>query len=64
VLEWSIKRILCQNGTLVAEWYFRCDYEGAVGGFDGVTIADFNEDLRIMKLLEFQSKAEHIFPYD
>ena len=49
---------------LVAEWYFRCDYEGSIGGFDGVTIADFDENLRIIKLLEFQSKAEHEYPYD
>ena len=64
VLEWSISRTLCQQNTLVAMWYFQCDYEGSVGGFDGVTIADFDENLRITKLLEFQSKAEHEFPYD
>lgn len=64
VLEWPIKRVIQQGNTLVAEWYFRCDYEGSIGGFDGVTIADFDENLRIIKLLEFQSKAEHEYPYD
>ena len=64
VLEWIIKRVLQQDNTLVAEWYFKCDYEGSIDGFDGVTIADFDENLKITKLLEFQSKAEHEFPYD
>lgn len=63
VLEWTIHRVICQGSTLVVQWYFKCDYEGTVDGFDGVTIADFDEDLRITKLLEFQSKAEHEYPY-
>lgn len=63
VLEWTIKRIMEQNGTVIAEWYFRCSYDGNVDGFDGVTIADFDDDMRISKLCEFQSKAEHVFPY-
>lgn len=64
VLEWTIKRILEQNQTLIAEWYFKCDYDGVIDGFDGVTIADFDDDLKIIKLCEFQSKAEHYYPYD
>lgn len=63
VLEWTIKRILEQNQTVIAEWYFKCEYEGNVDGFDGVTIADFDEDMKISKLCEFQSKAEHVYPY-
>lgn len=64
VLEWTLKRILEQNQTLIAEWYFKCDYDGVTDGFDGVTIADFDDDLKITKLCEFQSKAEHYYPYD
>ena len=45
------------------EWYFKCDYEGNVDGFDGVTIAEFNEDMKICDLREFRSKAEHNYPY-
>ena len=63
VLEWSIKRILQQGRTLVAEWYFQCDYDNTISAFDGVTIADFDEQKRITRLCEFQSKAEHHFPY-
>lgn len=64
VLEWTIKRIFEQNQTLIVEWYFRCDYDGKIDGFDGVTIADFDKDMKILKLCEFQSKAEHYYPYE
>ena len=51
VLEWTINRVIQQGNTLVVQWYFKCDYAGTVDGFDGVTIADFDEDLRIIRLL-------------
>lgn len=63
VLEWSIKRVLQQKNTLVVEWYFKCDYEGNVDGFDGVSIVDFDDNMKILKLCEFQSKPEHYYPY-
>lgn len=63
VLEWNIKRIHTVGRTVFTEWYFKCEYEGTVDGFDGVTIADFDDDCRIVKLCEFQSKAEHYLPY-
>jgi hypothetical protein len=64
VLEWSIKRIVEQDNTLVAEWYFECGYNGEKSGFDGVTVAEFNEEMKISRLLEFQSKHEHYHPYE
>lgn len=63
VLEWSIKRTFEKNRIIIVEWYFKCKYDGTINGFDGVTIADFNEDMKILKLCEFQSKAEHFYPY-
>lgn len=63
VLDWTIKRIITQERTLVAQWHFKCDY-GGEAEFDGVTIADFDADGRITRLCEFQSKAEHYFPYE
>lgn len=64
VLEWSIKRVIEKDRTIIAEWFFKCDYEGTYSGFDGVTIADFDMNMKIIKLCEFQSKAEHCYPYD
>ena len=64
VLEWTIKRTFEQGQTIIVEWYFRCDYDGVVDGFDGVTVADFDDDMKISKLSEYQSKHEHCYPYE
>lgn len=63
VLEWTVKRVIQENNTLIAEWYFKCNYDGNIDGFDGVTIVDFDDNLRISRLCEYQSKAEHYYPY-
>lgn len=63
VLEWRVKSYIHQDNITVVEWYFCCDYENNVDGFDGVSIIKFGEDKKIKELKEFQSKAEHYFPY-
>lgn len=63
VLVWDIEQIITEGNTLVIEWYFECDYEGDIGGFNGVSIIEFNEDILIVSVKEFQSKAEHDYPY-
>ncbi len=40
-MQWDIKRVIVSGNTAIVEWYFECDYEGNVDGFDGVTIAEF-----------------------
>lgn len=64
VLQWDIRRIRHCGETAVAEWYFCCDYGGNVDGFDGVSLIDFDREGKIAALREFQSKAEHCFPYE
>lgn len=64
MLEWNIKRIVEHENTLITEWYFLCEYEGNKEGFDGVIIADFDDNNRIVHLSEYQSKSEHFRPYD
>lgn len=64
VLQWDIKRVIVSGNIAVVEWYFKCDYEGNVDGFNGVTIAEFNADMKIGNLKEFKSKAEHYCPYE
>ena len=63
ILKWDIKNFIHQGMFTVAEWYFECDYNHEIGGFDGVSIIEFNDDMKIVNLKEFQSKAEHYFPY-
>ena len=64
VLEWTIKRTIEKENTIVVEWYFKCDCNNKVSGFDGVTIADFDENGKIVRLSEFRSDSDHIYPYD
>lgn len=63
VLEWTIKRYVHQGDTAAVEWFFKDEVEGAVRGFDGVSLVDFAADGRIAAIREFASKAEHIRPY-
>lgn len=55
--------MIVSKATAVVEWYFRCNYEGNVDSFDGVTIAEFDDDIKICNLKEFQLKSEHYYPY-
>lgn len=64
VLNWEIRQITIADRTAFVEWFFRCDYEGNIDGFDGVTIARFNDQMKIYELKEFQSKSEHYYPYE
>ena len=63
VLEWTIKRSIEKENTIVVEWFFKCEFEGNIEGFDGVTIADFDKEGKIKRLCEFQSKPDHYYPY-
>ena len=63
VLEWTIKRSIEKENTIVVEWFFKCEFEGNIEGFDGVTIADFDKEGKIKRLCEFQSKHDHYYPY-
>lgn len=63
VLEWRIKSVLQEGQNLAVEWYFCCEYQGKRDAFDGVSLLAFNEGGKIVSLKEFQSVAEHVFPY-
>ena len=63
VLAWDIKHFWQVEETCVVEWFFQCDYQGNVDGFDGVSLVRFSPENKILSLQEFQSKAEHHFPY-
>lgn len=63
VLQWDIRNMIECGNTLCAEWYFRCEYDGCLDGFDGVSWIEFDDSGKIKALREFQSKAEHCFPY-
>jgi hypothetical protein len=64
VLEWSIKRFIREKNTIVVEWFFECKYNKNVASFDGVSIIEFDKNNKIIIVKEFESKSEHIFPYN
>lgn len=63
VREWHIQKFVHQDAVTVAEWFFRCIYKGCSDAFSGVSWVEFNEREQIRLLKEFQSKAEHVYPY-
>ena len=64
VLRWDIKNMMECGNTLCVEWYFQCEYDGNIDGFDGVSWIEFNESGKIKALREFQFKAKHWYPYE
>lgn len=64
VLSWEIKKFIHQDMFIVVEWYFECDCNNEVSGFDGVSVIEFDDNMKITNLKEFQSKAEHCYPYE
>ena len=57
-------QIYISRKTAIIEWYFQCNYCNIPGAFDGVTIAQFDENNKIYNLKEFQSKCDHEYPYE
>jgi ribosomal protein S18 acetylase RimI-like enzyme len=64
VLEWKIKQFIQQDNVSVVEWFFKCEYDNNIDGFDGVSLITFNDENKIISVKEFQSKAQHYYPYE
>ncbi len=63
VTRWDILDFMQQGSKLAVEWTFGCVYDGEESFFDGISLVEFSENGKIQSLKEFQSKAEHVFPY-
>ena len=63
VTRWDIFDFVEQGDNLAVEWHFECDCAGEWGGFNGMTLAKFDESGHICSLKEFQSQMEHVYPY-
>lgn len=63
VTDWRIKGMTREKNRLAVEWRFACVFDGENSVFDGVSIVEFDGEGKICALREFQSKAEHVFPY-
>lgn len=60
VLQWDIQRVIISGNTAIVEWYLKCDYEGNVACFDGVTIAEFDAYLDYSYVEAREKFAEYI----
>jgi hypothetical protein len=63
VLVWDIKEFIHQGNMTAVEWYFKCESDGDIGAFEGVSLIEFNTNNKITRLKEFQSKIPHYYPY-
>lgn len=63
VLLWNIKQFIHQGNMTAVEWYFKCEYEGSIEEFNGVSLIEFDKTNHIVSLKEFQSKIPHYYPY-
>lgn len=52
-----------QGDTCVVEWFFRFEFDGKECVSDGVSIAEFNQNGKIVNMREFQSTHDHYSPY-
>lgn len=63
VIAWPIEILIINGDTSIAEWHFKCNYQGKISEFDGVSIIEFNDQNKIISVKEYQSKSQHYYPY-
>ncbi|EHI98817.1 hypothetical protein CDLVIII_2155 [Clostridium sp. DL-VIII] len=64
VIVWNINEFVHNERYSICDWYFECEYDGKLDGFNGVSWIEFSERNKIIKLREYQSKVPNYFPYD
>lgn len=64
VIVWDINKFVHSEKYSICDWYFECEYDGKLDGFNGVSWIEFNNENKIVKLREYQSKVPNYFPYD
>lgn len=63
VLKWDILKIDIALNTCYVTWYFECEYEKNVEGFDGISVICFDSAHKITVIDEYKSDHEHYCPY-
>ena len=51
------------NHKICFEWYFRCDYEKKVSGFDGCSFMTV-EDSKFTVINEYKTESKRYYPYN
>lgn len=63
-LTWKIDKFVHSGEYSICDWYFECEYDGKIDGFNGVSWIKFNDENKIIELKEYQSKVPNYFPYN
>ena len=63
-LIWKIDKFVHSGEYSICDWYFECEYDGKIDGFNGVSWIKFNDENKIIELKEYQSKVPNYFPYN
>lgn len=61
VIRWDISEYSECDDSSYVQWYFVCEYEGQIDGFDGVSFIRFEDEL-IKEVKEFSSDSKHVYP--
>lgn len=64
VERWDVTAVAHSGSRSYIEWIFVCVYDGVRSEFDGVTVAEFNEDGRISMLREFAAAHDRVRVYE
>lgn len=64
VLKWDIQRTFDAGDTVIVQWFFECDYENNIDGFNGVSLIEFDSQGLIASVNEYYAKAELDYPYE
>lgn len=64
VLIWNINKFVHSGENCVCDWYFECEYDGKIDGFNGVSWIKFDDENKIVEIREYQSKVPNYFPYN
>jgi N-acetylglutamate synthase-like GNAT family acetyltransferase len=64
VLQWIVKCFVFDqiNSVIIFEWFFECNYKGAVSGFDGSSFMVI-KDNKISSVNEYKTESAHYFPF-
>lgn len=62
VIKWEIKDIIESDNKIICEWYFEFEYNKKNDNFNGVTIASFDDNNKIILLKEFMSVLPTEYP--
>jgi hypothetical protein len=53
VLKCDIKQFIHQRNITVVEWYFECNYNNSITGFDGISLVESDVSGKILSIKEF-----------